>query len=111
MWIRLAAMASQDVRLELDRSAIRDLGDQPGVQELAVDAGEQMADYMRLLAPKNTGEGARSIQAFPGHDSGGAFADVSWDQDHYYMIFAEFGTQSRPEEPFARPAMDRYLRL
>ena len=104
-------MASQDVRLTFDRAAIRDIADDRGALGVSMRAGEQMADYMRLLAPKNTGEGARSIQPYPGHDAAGWYADVSWDQTHYYMIFAEYGTRSRPEEPFARPAMDRYLNL
>jgi HK97 gp10 family phage protein len=108
--MRTATMA-RDVQIRLDRAAIDRLVDEPGARDVALDAGAQMAEYARLLAPKLTGEGARSIEAYPGHDAAGWFADVSWDQTHFYMIFAEYGTQFRPEETFIRPAMDRYLNL
>lgn len=103
----------------MDRLAVEALAYDDDVDDVLQEAGEQVAEAAQNLAPANTGEGAASIHAevHRGEDSG-AFpstytppdevptAYVSWDQDHYYMLFAEIGTEDQAARPFLRPALD-----
>lgn len=77
-----------DFRLELDANAIDDLAFGPDARDLALEAGEAVAEIARRLAPKRTGAGAASIRAAVSEDANGAFAEVSWDQAHAYMRFS-----------------------
>lgn len=98
---------ADDFRLNLDPDAVAELADRPEAVAMLEDVGEQVADRARELAPKVTGAGAASIQGQVGSDDEGAYADVSWDQDHFYMGFAELGTEHQPPTPFLRPALDQ----
>ena len=40
-------------------------------------------------------------------DVDGAFVNVSWDNDHFYMLFHEIGTSKMPPRPFLRPALEK----
>lgn len=59
-------------------------------------------------APKLTGRGAASIHSETFTDDTGTYEGVgiSWDAEHYYMLFAEVGTEHEAARPFLRPAMD-----
>lgn len=96
-----------EYRLELNPAAIAELGFSDDAEELAQDAGDQVADIAYDLAPKATGEGAASIHAEIDSDDESVYADVSWDPDHFYMGFAETGTEHQPATPFLRPALDQ----
>ncbi len=93
-------------RLDLDRFAIARLADGNDAEDLVQDVGDDVADLAAQLALKRTGEGAASIQAVVDHDAEGAYADISWDEQHFYMGFAELGTEHVPAQPFLRPALD-----
>jgi len=98
-------------RLDLDEDAIADLADGDDAEELALDAGDLVAERAQQLARAQglvrTGEGVESIQAVPGRDDDGAYSDVGWDRDHFYMGFAELGTEHQPATPFLRPALEQ----
>lgn len=79
--------------------------------DLTAQAAWGVAGDARAHAVRNTGRGAASIQSWPGHDTRGPYADVSWDQDHFYMSFHEFGTSRHDARPALGPALDRYLHL
>jgi HK97 gp10 family phage protein len=103
-----------------DYAEIAALLDGQEVEDLLLDIGEDVADSARARAPQETGAGAASIHAelHRGGDSG-AFAStftpedddptvyVSWDQDHYYLLFAEEGTEDQQPTPFLRPALEQ----
>lgn len=99
-------MSLGDFHLELDNAAVEDLAADLEAQELAQEAGDVVADKAADLAPKASGEGAASIHAEIGVDAEGAYADVSWDRDHFYMGFHELGTERQPANPFLRPGLD-----
>lgn len=99
-------MADAAVRVVLDPAAIASLAETPEAAEMAQEAGDVIADRARDLAPKRTGAGAASIRADVGDDEDGYYADVSWDADHFYMGFAELGTERQAARPFLRPALD-----
>lgn len=59
------------------------------------------------LAPKKTGAGAASIHSEPRVEGGAVVGrHVSWDREHDYMKFAEYGTENEKPRPFLRPAVD-----
>lgn len=95
-----------DFRLELDDSAIAELGFDEEALAMLQDVGDQVAGQAAALAPKQTGEGASSIHAEVEVDDESGYADVSWDADHFYLGFAETGTSHQPATPFLRPALD-----
>lgn len=92
----------------VDGSAVRALESDPAVLAAVGDAADAVAERMRQRAPKATGAGARSIHAEPDPDEPGF--RVSWDRDHFYMAFAELGTERQAATPFARPAADEFTR-
>lgn len=104
-------MATSGVRFILDEAAIASLVHTPEAQMEAEAAGAEFADVARGLAPKRTGAGAASISgeivdtptAFESH--------VSWDAEHYYMYFQQFGTQFMGAHPFLSLALDRYAQF
>lgn len=100
-----------DFRVRLYEHEIALLGDTAAAAELALQAGWGVAMDARRHAVRNTGAGAESIQPWPGRDGRGPYADVSWDQDHFYMSFWEFGTSRHHARPAVGPALDRYLHL
>ncbi len=90
------------VRLNLP--AINRLGVGTGVRRALERLGDQIAADARTNAPKDTGAGAASIDYEVGDDDKGAYVRVSWDADHFYLLFAEVGTSTRSARPFLRPA-------
>ena len=99
--------AMSDLYIDLDMDAVYDLADDPEAEEMCFDVGEQVAEVAAEFAPKASGAGAASIHAEVGRDGAGVFADVSWDRDHFYMYFAEVGTEHQSATPFLRPALDQ----
>lgn len=99
-------MSVSDFHLDLDSDAIADLAADDDAEQLAQEAGDQVAERAADLAPKATGEGAASIHAEVEVDEVSAYADVSWDRDHFYMGFKELGTEHEPAKPFLRPGLD-----
>jgi HK97 gp10 family phage protein len=102
---------AEEFRVRLYEHEILQLGDSAAAAELTLQAAEGVALDARRGAPRNTGRGAESIQPWPGRDARGPYADVSWDQDHFYMSFHENGTHKQPARPFLGPALDRYMHL
>jgi len=92
------------VRLVLDQAEIRRLLSDPEATELVADAGREFAAAARGYAPRRTGAGAASI----GADAQAGVARVSWDSDHHYMAFHQFGTHKLPADPFMDRALDQY---
>jgi HK97 gp10 family phage protein len=93
--------------LRLDASAIEDLGFTDEAEELAQEAGDEVAERAAELAPKRTGAGAASIHAEAGRDEDGVYADVSWTPERFYMYFQEIGTERVTAQPFLRPALEQ----
>ena len=95
--------------LKMNRQAIDEILDDPAYTTALLEGGWQVARDAADLAPKDTGAGAKSIRAelvTKGVDE--PEVRVSWDRDHYYMAFPEFGTEDRPATPFLRAAAARY---
>lgn len=92
-------------RLRLNQRAIRAVAAQPVVQARVRQVADGVADAAERKAPRATGAGAGSICAERQPD--GTYR-VSWDTDHFYLSFHEFGTATLPARPFLRPAADEY---
>jgi HK97 gp10 family phage protein len=82
----------------------RELRYNPDVTAALDKVGKAIANDARVLAPKQTGKGARSIHHEIGFDERGAYVRVSWSKEAFYMQFAEFGTSRQTATPFLRPA-------
>jgi HK97 gp10 family phage protein len=82
----------------------RELRYNPDVTQALEKIGKAIADDARVLAPKQTGAGARSIHHELGYDENGAYVRISWDVKHFYMAFPEFGTSRQAATPILRPA-------
>lgn len=89
-------------RFELNEDGVNAL-----VADVAADALKSAADAVaeaaKRRAPRRTGRGADSIRA---ERTGPTDFKVSWDQKHFYMQFAELGTEKERARPFLRPALD-----
>lgn len=110
-----------EIRLELDQAQIDALVDEdPEVEELLYEVADEIAETARQLAPKDDGDAAASIHAevHRGHnpdahaatytpETDEPMAYVGWDQDHFYLLFHEIGTEDLPARPFMRPALDQ----
>lgn len=95
-----------DFEFTVHHGALDDLLDSADTKELLQGIGDDIAARAAAKAPKLTGGGAESIQAVVSEDTDGPYVDVSWDSDHYYMRFAETGSEHQPATPFLRPALD-----
>ncbi|MGI8682073.1 MAG: HK97-gp10 family putative phage morphogenesis protein [Mycobacteriales bacterium] len=108
------------LRFIIDAAEVDDLLDGPEVEDLLQEVGDMVADRASEHAPKDSGEGAASIHAEVHRgDDATAFpstftpeddvptAYIGWDEDHFYMGFAETGTEHQPARPFLRPALDQ----
>lgn len=87
-------------RVDLNLAAIAGLG--KVVEPDMLRVGEQVAERAQELAPKRTGAGAASIHA----EVVDGEVRVSWDPEHFYMLFQEVGTSEMSPRPFLRPALD-----
>jgi HK97 gp10 family phage protein len=92
-------------RLVLDMMALRSLLRTPEAARVAMEGGTEVADAARMFAAKRTGAGARSIHPIE-QDPG--MVGVSWDLDHRYMRFQEWGTEFMPAHPALAPALAEY---
>jgi HK97 gp10 family phage protein len=97
--------------IRLDRRAIEAWAAGGDADAVLRDLGEQIVSDAQRDAPKDTGEGAASIQYELGHDSRGSFVRVSWDRKHFYMMFQELGTSQHTARPFLRPAALKHRSL
>lgn len=94
-------------RVDLNEAAIAALGASAEVERAIQRVGDQVADRAAQAAPKDSGAGAESIHAEIVEGFGGVKnARVSWDSDHFYMLFHEVGTSEMSARPFLRPALD-----
>lgn len=104
----------------LDRSLVDEVVDSVELGVMLLDVGREVAHAAKPLAPRNTGAGAESLHAELHRGAPtGAFASgyqpeddlptvyVSWDQAHFYMYFAEVGTEKQRATPFLRPALEQ----
>lgn len=95
-----------DIEFTLDKGALADLVEGSEGVAMLQAVGDEIAALAADKAPKRTGQGAASIQAVVSADEVGPHADISWDRDHFYMGFAETGTEHEAARPFLRPALD-----
>ena len=111
---------ADDLDLRLDMLAVGDIADGRGMESLLQDIGDEVASRARATAARNTGAGAASIHAEVHRGApASAFASgyaaegneltayVSWDQEHFYMLFVEEGTENMPAQPAVRPALEQ----
>lgn len=91
----------------LHQSAINNLAFDSPVKNAVDQLGEEVAADARQAAPKRTGEGAQSIRHDVVQGRDGWEARISWDRDHFYMMFAELGTSRQAATPFLRPALQK----
>jgi HK97 gp10 family phage protein len=103
--------------------ALKFLAEDPEVLDALQDIGDQVAERARELAPKRVpserdnqqtrktrpGAGAESIEAQLVNDPiTGTEVRVSWDRQHFYMQYAELGSEHQEATPFLRPAAAPY---
>ncbi len=94
------------VHFRIDEVAVRDLVVDPQIVNYLFLLGEQFAEDLRSVTPKDTGAGAASIGPHTSRARGAT--DVGWDKAHWYLIFPEYGTKFQPAQRFARSLLDRY---
>jgi HK97 gp10 family phage protein len=99
--------------LKFNDDAVDDITRSPQVERELLDDGWQIAQVAARLAPVDEtvpwgGGGARSIRAELFRMPYGPEVRVSWDRDHFYMAFQEFGTEHHRAQPFLRPAAMRF---
>jgi HK97 gp10 family phage protein len=97
---------SSEVVFDFNEGALGDLLHDSAIEALMQEAGDAVAANASSGAPKRTGAGAASIHAEVESDDQSAYADISWDPQHFYMFFAEVGTEHESARPFLRPALD-----
>lgn len=101
------------VRVVIDAAALAQLASDPQVLAAVGEfAEDQVAARMRARADSVLGgssAGPESIHAEPAPDPADGFR-VSWDRRHFYLSFAELGTEHEPARPFARPTADEFRR-
>lgn len=91
----------------LDQRAIRNLAFAGDVKAAVDQLGAEVAYDAALAAPRDTGEGAQSIGHEVVQGQNGWEARISWDRDHFYMMFWELGTSINAARPFLRPALQK----
>lgn len=96
------------VRVRTFPGRVKALARDPGVLRQTGVTADEAARRIAGRAPRNTGAAARSIHAEP--DLDGAGFRVGWDREHFYLSFAELGTEHQPATPFARPVADEINR-
>jgi HK97 gp10 family phage protein len=101
--VNMASQAAQEaIYRQLSRTA--------EIRNTVERVADTIADDARRRAPKDTGEGARSIHAERSEKDGHETWHVSWDEEHDYMTYQEFGTVNMRARPFLRPAADSIRR-
>lgn len=99
---------ADEVTVRMDPAQIRAIETDPGTRRDTLAAARGFARHAATLAPKRTGAGAASIGPFPAGDDQSA-SDVSWDQQHFYMIFQEDGARDVPGRHFLRTTFETYI--
>lgn len=94
------------LRFNLDEAALKRFAEGSEVKNYLEQQASAVANDARALAPKRTGAMAASIDYEIVDGDDGLEARVSFDQDHFYGIFAELGTSEQSAQPFLRPALD-----
>jgi HK97 gp10 family phage protein len=95
-------------RVKVNRAEVKKLARHPKVQAKAEGTAQAVAQVAQQIAnstQRGTGAGAASIH---GEQQPDGTWRVTWDRDHYYMQFPEFGTVNQPPNPFLRPAAARF---
>lgn len=91
-----------------NKQVVRNLTSNPEVVGPAgralLDIGWEVAKRAAAAAPRDSGDGAASIHPELFLIDGEAHVRVSWDRAHFYMGFAEVGTEHQPPRPFLGPA-------
>jgi HK97 gp10 family phage protein len=98
--------------VKVNQKAIDDIKKSREMRLSLLEAGQQIAEVAAQLAPvRDVGSrgGAKSIRADLVVVNGMPEVHVSWDRDHFYMGFIEFGAEGRNPEPFLRPAAQRFM--
>lgn len=97
------------LRIDINSAALKALDKDPGVLRAVQEfTDREIVPEMRARAPKDSGEGARSIRSEADPDGDGF--RVSFDKDHFYLAFHELGTVHQHARPFMRPTADRFNR-
>ncbi len=95
--------------LRVNEREFDNLDQLPEALAAMLDLGVEVANDAAALAPKRTTLGAQSIRAeYAIGPDGRREVRVSWDRDHFYMSFAEFGTEHQRATPFLRPAAAKH---
>ena len=94
--------------VEFNRKAVKQVMRDPALGRALLDDGWRVAEVAANLAPKDTGGGAKSIRAELVKGSGDPEVRVSWDRDHFFLGFAELGSEHQPARPFLRVAASRF---
>lgn len=97
--------------VRLNAAAIEAWAGSESAKSVLEALGEQVAEDAKATAPRDTGAGAESIHHEMGEDADGAFVRVSWDRDHFYMLFQEVGTSTQSARPFLRTAATKRRNL
>lgn len=95
-------------RVHIFSSRVKALEHDPRVVAQTGRNAAEVARRIAARAPRDTGAGASSIHAEP--DPQGRGFRVGWDKAHFYLSFAELGTERQPATPFARPVADEINR-
>jgi len=91
--------------VKLNRAAINGVTEAVALKAMR-SVARQAVKRAKAGAPKESGDGAASIGYRTFRNSTGVSVRISWDRDHFYMLFPEIGTSEMPARPFLRPALD-----
>lgn len=91
--------------LRLHQDKIRSIGGEQPVKDRLQVTAEDMAADARGRAPKATGMGAASIHIESTLIDNQWHFEVSWDPEHFYMLFQEVGTLYFRGAGFLRSAL------
>lgn len=107
------------VEPDLDPGLVDEVLSLEELDELLLEVGTDVATRAAVNAPKDTGRGAESIHAevhrgYNARAMGSRFhpndedptAYVSWDQEHFYMLYAENGTEHEEAQHFLVGALE-----
>lgn len=99
---------ADDVRVDVDERAVDDVAGSLDVLDMLLDFAEPIIARAKAGAPKRTGEGAASIRGEPVLDGPDWTVRISWDRDHFYLLFLEEGTEHIRPRPFLEPALEGF---
>ena len=94
--------------VKVNRQAVKQVMRDPALARELLADGWKVAEAAASLAPRDTGGGAKSIRAELVKGQGDPEVRVSWDRDHFYLGFAELGSEHQTARPFLRAAANRF---